>query len=136
MWSLGVRPAYHVRNLVGNIWNAYSLAGVKNPEVYRQAAMIQNQASRNLLSETEKIGGYTHRQLYDEAIERGIIGRGQYGADVTKTLERTLEGQTGRAGLGGMAVDFMAQSPYRCATALSLVAWSKTMLGLRCSLIM
>ena len=101
MWSLGVRPAYHVRNLVGNIWNAYSLAGVKNPEVYRQAAMIQNQASRNLLSETEKIGGYTHRQLYDEAIERGIIGRGQYGADVTKTLERTLEGQMGRAGLGG-----------------------------------
>jgi len=101
MWSLGVRPAYHVRNLVGNIWNAYSLAGVKNPDAYRQAAMIQNQAARNILSDTEKIGGYTHRQLYEEAIERGVVGRGQYGADITKTLERTLEGETGKATLGG-----------------------------------
>ena len=101
MWSLGVRPAYHVRNLVGNIWNAYSLAGVKNPDVYRQAAMIQNQAARNSLSETDKIGGYTFRELYDEAIDRGVVGRGQYGADITKTLERTLEGEAGRAGLGG-----------------------------------
>ena len=101
MWSLGVRPAYHVRNLVGNVWNAYSLAGVKNPEVYREAAKIQNQAARNALSETDKIGGYTLRELYDEAIDRGVIGRGQYGADITKTLERTLEGEAGRAGLGG-----------------------------------
>ena len=101
MWSLGVRPAYHVRNLVGNIWNAYSIAGVTNPEVYRQAAMIQNQAARNILSDTDKIAGYTFRELYDEAIERGVVGRGQYGADITKTLERTLEGQAGRATLGG-----------------------------------
>ena len=101
MWSLGVRPAYHVRNLVGNIWNAYSIAGVTNPEVYRQAAMIQNQAARNILSDTDKIAGYTFRELYDEAIERGVVGRGQYGADITKTLERTLEGEAGRAGLGG-----------------------------------
>ena len=102
MWSLGVRPAYHVRNLVGNVWNAYSLAGVKNPDVYREAAVIQNQAARGLISDTDKIGGYTYKQLYDAAIDRGVIGRGQYGADITRNLERTLEGEMGLAPLGGM----------------------------------
>ena len=102
MWSLGVRPAYHVRNLVGNIWNAYSLAGVKNPLSYKEAAEIQNQARRGTISETDKLGEYTYKELYDAALERGVVGRGQYGADVTRNLERTLEGEMGLAPLGGM----------------------------------
>ena len=27
-WSLGVRPAYHTRNAIGNVWNMYMIAGV------------------------------------------------------------------------------------------------------------
>lgn len=27
-WSLGVRPAYHTRNAIGNMWNMYMIAGV------------------------------------------------------------------------------------------------------------
>ena len=100
MWSLGVRPAYHTRNFVGNVWNAYSIAGVKNPKVYREAAEIQNKAWRGTLSADDdlikvKIDGETRmlssQEIYDTAIERGVLGKGQYGADIVKTLERDLE---------------------------------------------
>ena len=100
MWSLGVRPAYHTRNLVGNVWNAYSIAGVKNPQVYREAAEIQNKAWRGTLSADDNmikvtIDGRTRmmssQEVYDTALERGVLGKGQYGADIVRTLERDLE---------------------------------------------
>ena len=96
-WSLAVRPAYHARNLVGNIWNAYSLAGVKNPDVYRQAQKIQNQAMRGRLSKTDTIAGRSYDDIYKQARDHGLLGRGQYGADIVRSIEETLERGTGIA---------------------------------------
>ena len=43
-WSLGVRPAYHTRNAIGNAWNAYMVAGVSPLDMLRlaeQSAKLQ-----------------------------------------------------------------------------------------------
>lgn len=42
-WSLGVRPAYHTRNAIGNMWNAYMIAGVapNYDEIVNQAGKLQ-----------------------------------------------------------------------------------------------
>jgi hypothetical protein len=40
-WTLAVRPAYHMRNLMGNITNAYLVSGVKNPKDYTDAMRMQ-----------------------------------------------------------------------------------------------
>lgn len=42
-WSLGVRPAYHSRNVVGNMWNAYMVAGIapNNWGLTKDAAKLQ-----------------------------------------------------------------------------------------------
>jgi len=40
-WTLAVRPAYHMRNLMGNISNAYLISGVKNPKDYTDAMKMQ-----------------------------------------------------------------------------------------------
>lgn len=36
-WSLGVRPAYHTRNAVGNAWNAYMVSGVSPADMFKLA---------------------------------------------------------------------------------------------------
>ena len=114
MWSLGVRPAYHLRNIVGNIWNAYSLAGVKGPsgmKAYRDAGRIQNSAWRNDLPTDNvmvktKVDGATvnlsSKEVMDLALERGVMGRGQYSGDIVNILEEDVA----RGGIGvfqGMA---------------------------------
>ena len=114
MWSLGVRPAYHTRNIVGNIWNAYSLAGVKGPsgiKAYKDAGRLQNAAWRNDLPLDDvmmktKVDGevveLSSKDVWDMAIERGVLGRGQYSGDIVLDLERDLV----RGGIGrvqGMA---------------------------------
>ena len=68
-WTLGVRPAYHTRNAIGNIYNAYNITGLgENPieavKVFAAAAKLQyygrfggNQLERNkLLEKLDKIG--------------------------------------------------------------------------------
>ena len=45
-WTLGVRPAYHTRNAIGNMWNAYLATGlgenpVKAAKTYMSAAELQ-----------------------------------------------------------------------------------------------
>jgi len=114
MWSLGVRPAYHTRNIVGNIWNAYSLAGVKGPsgmKAYRDAGRIQNSAWRNDLPTNDvmvktKVDGkdvnLSSKEVMDLALERGVMGRGQYSGDIVNILEEDVA----RGGVGffqGMA---------------------------------
>ena len=127
MWTLGVRPAYHMRNLVGNLWNAYTVAGVKDPRVFNTArqmqiaalhkvnpdfarkmgAKVDPQTGRvdvgkfNLEAKVPGHGDLTYQQLMDEAMQRGVFGKGQYGvgSDVLYNLERDLE----RASEGGLA---------------------------------
>jgi len=129
MWSLGVRPAYHARNVAGNLWNAYSVAGVKNPMVFNKARQMQilalqetNPALAKKLgagidagSGRPHVGTFnwdevvtasdgstkTMKELFEAAIDRGVVGKGQYGVgtDISFNLERELE----RAATGGLS---------------------------------
>lgn len=87
MWSLGVRPSYHVKNTVGNLWNNY-LAGVDNPIRYKDAAVMQYKIAQNNLDGA--IYGKPVKEIYEEMAKRGVIGEGQYGADVAQVIESKL----------------------------------------------
>ena len=100
MWSLGLRPAYHARNVVGNLWNAYNIGGM-NPASGRrftQAGIIQRQGKRKagfsgsvqLGKFKNEAGGNTHTRedLWRMAQEDGVMNHGQYGGDVVQNLER------------------------------------------------
>lgn len=88
MWSLGIRPAYHAKNVVGNVWNAY-LGGLTNPKTYGDAAVFQTKLAQNKLTGT--IAGKPTQELYDEMSKRGVFGEGQYGGgEFPRVLEREL----------------------------------------------
>jgi hypothetical protein len=87
MWSLGVRPSYHTKNTIGNLWNNY-LAGVDNPIRYKDAAVMQYKIAQNNLDGT--IYGKPVKEIYEEMANRGVIGEGQYGADVAQIIESRL----------------------------------------------
>ena len=90
MWSLGVRPAYHAKNVVGNVWNSY-LGGLDNPVRYGQAATFQAKLASNKLE--GNIAGKPVQELYDEMSKRGVFGEGQYGgAEFSRVLEREIGG--------------------------------------------
>ena len=112
MWTLAIRPSYHMRNVAGNLWNAYTVAGVKNPKVFMDAARMQMSALyRNDPKMAAQVGPFnwwaevkikgggtkTYREIYDEAVNRGILGKGQYGvgSDIQMNLERQLERTAG-----------------------------------------
>ena len=100
MWSLGLRPAYHARNVVGNLWNAYNIGGM-SPTSFRrfaQAGKIQRQGQRlKEFSGTTNLGKFknaegkstvSNKELWEMAQKDGVLNHGQYGADVGRNLER------------------------------------------------
>ena len=89
MWSLGIRPAYHAKNTIGNLWNSY-LGGLTTPKPYGDAAAFQVKVAKNNLS--GKIAGYPVDELYDAMMTRGVFGQGQYGGDISRTLESQIAG--------------------------------------------
>ena len=89
MWSLGVRPAYHAKNTIGNLWNSY-LGGLTTPKPYGDAAAFQVKVAKNNLS--GKIAGYPTDELYEAMMTRGVFGQGQYGGDIARRLEDQIQG--------------------------------------------
>lgn len=89
MWSLGVRPAYHTKNAIGNVWNAY-LGGLSNPARYGDAAAFQTKLAQNKLAGT--IVGKPVNELYEAMAIRGVFGEGQYGGDIARNLEKEIQG--------------------------------------------
>lgn len=87
MWSLGVRPSYHTKNAIGNLWNNY-LAGVDNPVRYKDAAVVQYKIAQNTLD--GNIYGKPLKEVYEEMAKRGVIGEGQYGTDIAQVIESRL----------------------------------------------
>lgn len=88
MWSLGVRPAYHTKNAIGNVWNAY-LGGLRNPKTYGEAGIFQTKLAQNKL--TGKLAGKPVDELYEAMATRGVFGEGQYGGgEFARVLEREL----------------------------------------------
>lgn len=127
MWTLGVRPAYHMRNLAGNLWNAYTVAGVKNPGVFNKARQMQitallktnpSLAKKFGVTEQGQLGGFhltdvfkakggiekSYEEIFDKAIDMGVMGKGQYGvgSDVLYNLERDLERAATRGDIGAV----------------------------------
>tara|TARA_R110000824_G_scaffold51932_2_gene144417 strand:- start:128 stop:2914 length:2787 start_codon:yes stop_codon:yes gene_type:complete len=94
MWSLGLRPAYHSRNVVGNLWNAYNIGGmdpVSGSKWFAKAGKIQNQSIRGKgFSGKVRVGKeeYSTEDMWNMAMEDGVLNHGQYGADVTRGIER------------------------------------------------
>ena len=111
MWSLGLRPAYHARNVVGNVWNAYNIGGMSNPVWFGRASKIQKQAT--VPTSTTRLGAQAQRlgeasgmgqfrgstslgkygtvkneTIWQEAMEDGVFNRGQYGGDMVADLAR------------------------------------------------
>jgi hypothetical protein len=122
-WSLGVRPAYHSRNAIGNMWNAYMVAGVYSVQPFVDAAKLQyygrfggSEARRRELIDnmggvkgplhdlskikdkewTQEFAGtgFTMQQLYDGARMRGVTA-GHYTKDTIREMELALAVKTG-----------------------------------------
>lgn len=74
-WTLAPFPKYHLRNMVGNLWNNY-LAGT-NPKYYIQAARLQKNPS-------------IAPEVIKAAKETGVLGKGWYSADIEKTLAQQV----------------------------------------------
>ena len=89
MWSLGVRPAYHTKNVIGNVWNSY-LGGLTNPQRFYDAGLFQTKLATNNL--TGKVAGKDAKELYEAMSTRGVFGEGQYGGDIVRNLEREIQG--------------------------------------------
>jgi len=99
-WTLAPFPKYHLRNMVGNMWNNY-LAGV-NPVNYPKAQAIQMyrkyKGTGGILEQTTirelKKFGITS-QIADDIIrqaeETAVLGRGWYAADIEMGLKREME---------------------------------------------
>ena len=104
-WTLGVRPAYHTRNMVGNYLNAWMISGVTNPARYVDSGVMQRNAFKGTLDDTQHFAGktgqtklpFTEKELYDEIDSRGGIG-GLYSEDIQRTAEEAAEAA---AGVGG-----------------------------------
>jgi len=98
-YSLASRPAWHTRNAFSNFWNNYFLGGLTNPVAYGEAAAIQkamqlekgsivsrldavtglNKVDQNF---TVSGTGMTRKEIFDEAIKRGVYEAGMYGQDL------------------------------------------------------
>ena len=86
-WTLGVFPAYHFRNIIGNVWNNY-LAGVSNPKYYSKAIKLQRKIGRGVkLTPKEEL-------IWNYAKKNGVVGLGRYGADIPSLVEPSLAKKT------------------------------------------
>jgi hypothetical protein len=80
-----IAPSYHIRNVVGNIWNNF-LAGVKNPISYIQAGLLQSGKAKDF-----KIAGMGGEELLQLAKKRGVLGEGWYAADIPTAIESGIK---------------------------------------------
>ena len=98
-YSLASRPAWHTRNAFSNFWNNYFLGGLTNPAVYGEAAAIQKAMQiekGSIVSRLDAVTGLnrvdqnfvvsgtgmTRKEIFDEAINRGVYEAGMYGQDL------------------------------------------------------
>ena len=110
MWSLGLRPAYHARNVGGNLWNAYNIGGMGPTDAYRMKQAMDIQRMSAIAPDTlagrvaegvartgkfrgkikvGKFGEHSNEDLWKMAQQDGILNRGQYGlgGDVGRQVE-------------------------------------------------
>jgi hypothetical protein len=92
-----ISPSYHTRNMISNFWNNW-LAGVNNPIVYEKARNVQsgkNLTKTLLITDAGEI--LTRGKVLELAKQKGVIGKGWYGADIARELGDEVGGLTARA---------------------------------------
>jgi hypothetical protein len=85
-------PAYHFRNMVGNMWNNY-LGGVFNPIDYQDAAKLQIYRSlkeRGIKVTKPRIGNLDVDKIIEEGEKLGVSGKGFLSFEVPKTIQAEL----------------------------------------------
>jgi len=108
-WTLAPFPKYHLRNMVGNLWNNH-LAGVQLSQypraqalqMYRKYGNKGGKMGKYAIAELDKIG--ISPQQADDFIrwaeQTGVLGQGWYAADVETAVEQALKGSKGLIGRG------------------------------------
>ncbi|HEX7073334.1 MAG TPA: hypothetical protein VF226_04780 [Hyphomicrobiaceae bacterium] len=82
-WKVGTlafRPAYHFRNVMGNLWNNW-LAGVSDPQVYADAVRVLRDDAA-----TVRIAGFDMpaAEIRRAAEERGVVRQGFYSIETQR----------------------------------------------------
>lgn len=80
-----IAPSYHIRNMVGNMWNNF-LAGVSNPVSYVRAGMLQAGKGNDI-----RIAGKTGKEIVELAEKRGVLGQGWFSADIPRMIESGIK---------------------------------------------
>jgi len=88
-------PKYHLRNMWGNIWNAF-LGDLRNPVRYLQSFAVQSdKMAASLGIKSLKIGGktYTPKELRAHLQELGVSGKGYFGTDLEMLIHERILGR-------------------------------------------
>ena len=93
-WTLAPFPAYHTRNLAGNLWNNF-VVGVDNPEVYRIAKQIQagelDKGIPGFVKAPAVPGGkISYEEIRSHVDELGIRGGGLMSVDIETSVASEL----------------------------------------------
>lgn len=92
-WTLAIFPAYHIRNVVGNLWNNY-LGGIHTPDAYLKANAMQ--LGKNISIELGAGGKMSGKQILSEANKSGILNVGQYFGDIEDYFKTELKEGIGK----------------------------------------
>lgn len=92
-WTLAIFPAYHIRNVVGNLWNNY-LGGIHTPDPYLKANIMQ--LGKNISIELGAGGKMSGKQVLSEANKAGILNVGQYFGDIEDYFKTELKEGIGK----------------------------------------
>lgn len=101
-WTLSIFPAYHSRNMVGNVWNNF-LKDV-DPKSYLYAAQIQREINPSFFKDvpksptknlvTSRGDMVSFQRMHDEAKELGVLKGGFYGSDIDSAIRTDLASGT------------------------------------------
>lgn len=81
-WTLAIFPAYHLRNIIGNVWNNH-LAGLRDIKYYQYANTVQHIAG-GTAEQSLKYGRFGKR-----LIEKGLVSQPSKGKFVLQTKAGT-----------------------------------------------
>lgn len=139
-WLLGkwkglalMSPAYHLRNLFGNVWNA-KLLDAFDPRSWNEARFVQ-QAVASGKGLERKIAGtdYTIRQLYRKMlVDHGLIGSGFFGIETRVTGNRVreiLEDSTKPAAFARVAQELRGMNPLKANGTLGQIGEEMSKIG-------
>jgi hypothetical protein len=82
-------PSYHIRNMVGNIWNNF-LGGVVNPDSYYKAGLLQSGKGFEFTDDAGRI--WNEQRILDAAKKSGVINEGWYAKDIDTAVSSELGG--------------------------------------------